>query len=59
MRLRVETDIESGLRWGELTELRPKDLDPATGLLTFSRAVVQLKSRDLPPDKRFVVKPYP
>lgn len=30
MRLLVETDIESGLRWGELTELRAKDLDFAT-----------------------------
>ena len=27
MKLLVETDIESGLRWGELTELRPKDLN--------------------------------
>lgn len=24
MRLLIETDIETGLRWGELTELRPK-----------------------------------
>ena len=27
-RLLAETAIESGLRWGELTELRVKDLDP-------------------------------
>ena len=27
MQLLVETDIETGLRWGELTELRVKDLD--------------------------------
>ena len=27
-RLLVETDIETGLRWGELTEFRVKDLDP-------------------------------
>ena len=26
-RLLVETDVESGLRWGELTELRVRDLD--------------------------------
>jgi integrase len=25
MRLLVETDVESGLRWGELTELRVRD----------------------------------
>jgi integrase len=37
----VETDIESGLRWGELTELRPRDLDFGTGVLTVSRVVVE------------------
>lgn len=40
-RLLVETDIESGLRWGELTELRVRDLDLATRILTVSRAVVE------------------
>lgn len=59
MRLLVETAIESGLRWGELTELRAKDLDLSTGVLTISRAVVELKSRDRPGDVRFVVKDYP
>jgi hypothetical protein len=37
MRLLVETNIESGLRWGELTELRVKDVDFATGIVTASR----------------------
>jgi len=59
MRLLVETDIESGLRWGELTELRVKDLDVATGIVTVSRAVVHLKSKDRPDDSKFVVKKYP
>jgi integrase len=59
MRLLVETAIESGLRWGELTELRPKDVDLATGLLTVSRAVVELKSAGRPDGTRFVVKDYP
>jgi integrase len=59
MRLLVEADIESGLRWGELTELRVKDLDLATGLLTVSRAVVQLTAKDRPGGTRFVVKDYP
>ncbi len=58
MRLLVETAIESGLRWGELTELRPKDLDLDTRTLTVSRAVVELKSKDRP-GARFVVKDYP
>ena len=58
MRLLVETAIESGLRWGELTELRPKDLDPATGVLTVSRAVVELRAKEHP-QGHFVVKNYP
>jgi integrase len=41
-RLLIETDIESGCRWGELTELRARDLDPATCMLTVSRAAVQV-----------------
>jgi integrase len=58
-RLLVETDIESGLRWGELTELRVRDLDPATRILTVCRAVVELRSGDHEPGGRFVVKEYP
>ena len=59
MRLLVETAIESGLRWGELTELRPADVEMATGRLTVSRAVVELKSTDHEEGRRFVVKDYP
>jgi integrase len=59
MQLMVETDIESGLRWGELTELRPKDLDLRSGILTVSRVVVELRSKDRPDGVRFVVKHYP
>jgi hypothetical protein len=42
MKLLVETSVESGLRWGELTELRPRDLDLRTGVLTVSRVAVEL-----------------
>jgi integrase len=59
IRLLVETDIESGLRWGELTELRPGDVDTASGIVTVSRAVVELTPRFHPEGKRFLVKPYP
>ncbi|WP_019873989.1 tyrosine-type recombinase/integrase [Sporichthya polymorpha] len=59
MRLLVETKIETGLRWGELTELRPRDLDPKARVLTVSRAVVELKARGRPDGVRFVVKDYP
>jgi integrase len=57
--LLVETEIETGLRWGELTELRPKDLDPTSRVLTISRAVVQVHPRFHPDGGRFFVKEYP
>ena len=58
-RLLVETDIESGMRWGELTELRVGDLDFETRILTVSRAVVELSQDDHPDGGRFLVKDYP
>ena len=58
-KLLIETDIESGLRWGELTELRPKDLDFGTRILTVSRAVVQVNPKYHPEGRRFLVKEYP
>jgi len=57
--LLVETDIESGLRWGELTELRVRDLDPGTRILTVSRAVVEIPHDEHPAGGRFLVKDYP
>jgi integrase len=57
--LLVETDIESGLRWGELTELRVRDLDPGTRILTVSRAVVEIPRDEHPSGGRFLVKDYP
>jgi integrase len=57
--LLVETDIESGLRWGELAELRVKDLDFHTGILTVSRAVVEVNPKFHPTGERFLVKEYP
>ena len=58
-RLLIETDIESGLRWGELAELRVKDLDPATRILTVSRTVVQVDPKFHPSGQRFLIKQYP
>jgi integrase len=58
-RLLVETDIESGLRWGELAELRVRDLDRLTRLLTISRTVVQVDRKFHPDGERFLVKDYP
>ena len=58
-RLLVETAIGSGLRWGELIELRPHDLHTASGILTVTRAVVELHPQDHPIGDRFLIKPYP
>jgi integrase len=51
--LLVETAIETGLRRGELTELRVKDIDVSSGMLTVSRAVIAV-SRKHNPDGRSV-----
>lgn len=59
MRLLVETDVETGLRWGELTELRVADLDAQSRMLTVSRAVVSLARKFHPTGGRFLVKDYP
>ena len=59
MQLLVETDIETGLRWGELAEFRVRDLDPVTRILTVSRAVVQVDPKFHPSGQRFLVKQYP
>ena len=56
----VELDVESGLRWGELTELRVRDFNAASRMLTVARAVVEINARFRDPDApRFVVKDYP
>jgi integrase len=58
-RLLVEVAIDSGMRWGELTELRAGDLDPFSRIVTVSRAVVMLNPKFHPTGGRFLVKPYP
>jgi integrase len=58
-RLLVETDIETGLRWGELTELRPADIDTSTRVLTVSRVVLELVPKFHPDGGRFLIKQYP
>lgn len=58
-RLLAETEIQSGLRWGELTELRAADLNVGTRMLTVSRAVVEVNPKFHPTGGRFLVKPYP
>jgi integrase len=59
LKLLTETDIETGLRWGELTELRVKDFALKTRIITVSRAVVQINPKFHPDGERFLVKEYP
>jgi integrase len=57
--LLVETAIESGLRWGELAELRVRDLDAATRMFAVSRKVTEVNREFHPDGRRFLVRPYP
>jgi integrase len=57
--LLVETAIESGLRWGELAELRVRDLDIPTRILTVSRKVTEVNREFHPDGRRFLVGLYP
>jgi integrase len=59
LKLLIETDIETGLRWGELTELRAGDFDGDTRLLIISRTAVQVDPKFHPTGGRFLVKQYP
>lgn len=57
--LLVEMAVESGLRWGELTELRPNDIAFGTRVLTVSRKVIEVDPKFGPDGKRFAVMQYP
>lgn len=60
-RLMVETDIETGLRWGELAELHVRDFEPRTRTFTVSRVVVEVNDKFHPDGQghNFLVKEYP
>jgi integrase len=47
-----------GLRWGELIELRVKDLDVATRMLTVSRKATEVNREFHPEGKRFLITNY-
>jgi integrase len=58
-RLLAELLIESGMRWAELIELRPADVNPRLRMLTVSRVAVELVARFHPTGDRFLIKDYP
>src|SRR5690348_13455139 len=55
----VELAIESGMRWGELAELRLKDVDLRNRIVTISRTVVEVMPQFHPDGGRFLIKEYP
>jgi integrase len=58
-RLMVEAAIETGMRWGELIALRPRDVDFLRRQLTVEEAIVEVSKRHSPSGERMIVKPYP
>lgn len=55
----VLTDIETGLRWGELIALRPRHLDFPRRSITVEETIVEVSRKDSPTGERMIVKPYP
>jgi len=55
----VITDIETGLRWGELVALRPRHVDFLRRTITAEETIVEVSRKDSPTGERMIVKPYP
>ena len=55
----VLTDIETGLRWGELVALRPRHIDWLRRHIRVEETVLELSKKNSPTGQRIVFKPYP
>ena len=55
----VMTEIETGLRWGELIALRPRHIDFLRGVIQVEDTIVEVSKKNSPTGKRMIVKPYP
>jgi len=55
----VVTDIETGLRWGELVALRPRHIDFLRRLMSIEETVVEVSKKNSPTGQRMVFKAYP
>ena len=55
----VVTEIETGLRWGELIALRPRHIDFLRRTVTVEETIVEVSKRLSPTGERMTVKPYP
>ncbi|MDO8119725.1 tyrosine-type recombinase/integrase [Isoptericola sp. b490] len=58
-RLLVMTDIETGLRWGELIALRPRHIDFLRRTFTVEQTIVEVSRKHSPTGERMIVKEYP
>jgi integrase len=55
----VITEIETGLRWGELIALRPRHVDFLRRTITVEETIVEVSKKVSPTGERMIVKPYP
>jgi integrase len=55
----VLSEIETGLRWGELIALRPRHIDFLRRTITVEETIVEISRKVSPAGERMVVKPYP
>jgi integrase len=55
----VLTEIETGLRSGELIALRPRHIDFLRRTITVEETIVEVSKRMSPMGERMIVKPYP
>jgi site-specific recombinase XerD len=55
----VLTDIETGMRWGELVALRPRHVDFLRRVIAIEETVVEVSKKNSPTGERMVFKAYP
>lgn len=55
----VLLDIETGLRWGELIALRPRDIDFTARVVNVHRTLVEVSRKNSPTGEGIFVKDYP
>jgi integrase len=55
----VLTEIETGLRWGELIALRPRYVDFLRRTITVEETIVEVSKKHSPTGERHLVKSYP
>lgn len=58
-RVLVMTDIETGLRWGELIALRPRHIDFLHKTIAVEQTIVEVSRKHSPTGERMIVKDYP